>query len=49
MRHRLPAWTMVWGDTYSNLHGWYIPGEIRRGGSVFWDTARLVGAGERTF
>lgn len=42
------AWTMLWGGTYSNLYGTYVPSELRVWGYVFWDGARLeaVGGGE---
>ncbi|KAK1761660.1 hypothetical protein QBC33DRAFT_502392 [Phialemonium atrogriseum] len=41
------AWTIMWGNTYSNLYGWYIPEEMRRWGYVFWDAATLEGMGGR--
>ncbi|KAJ3544460.1 hypothetical protein NM208_g3039 [Fusarium decemcellulare] len=39
------AWTMIWGDTYSNLYGSHIPDEIRDWGYVFWDEATLERTG----
>ncbi|KAJ3529597.1 hypothetical protein NM208_g9684 [Fusarium decemcellulare] len=39
------AWTMIWGSTYSNLYGWYIPDDIRHWGYIFWDAARLERTG----
>lgn len=39
------AWTTLWGDTYSNMYGLYIPGDLRRWGYVFWDAARLEALG----
>ena len=35
------AWTLIWGGTYSNLYGYYVPDIIRRWGYVMWDAARL--------
>lgn len=35
------AWTIMWGGTYSNLIGCYIPKETRRWGYVFWDADRM--------
>lgn len=35
------AWTLIWGGTFSNLYGWYIPDEIRKWGYVFWNKDRL--------
>lgn len=35
------AWTLIWGGTYSNLYGGYLPDEIRQWGYVFWDENRL--------
>jgi hypothetical protein len=43
------AWTTIWDDTYSNLYGWYISDEMRRWGYVFWDAARIEGAGSKEF
>ncbi|KAJ0115656.1 hypothetical protein J7T55_010479 [Diaporthe amygdali] len=34
------GWTLIWGGTYINLYGHYIP-EIREWGFVFWDAWRL--------
>lgn len=39
------AWTMLWNESYSKLHGEYIPDEIRRWGYVMWDAARLERVG----
>jgi hypothetical protein len=39
------AWTVIWGGTYSNLYGEYIPKDTLRWGYVFWDTVRLAGPG----
>ncbi|KAI1290533.1 hypothetical protein F5Y03DRAFT_378231, partial [Xylaria venustula] len=39
------AWTVIWGGTYSNMYGWYIPHELRRWGYVFWDAATLESTG----
>lgn len=41
------AWAVIWGDTYSNLVGWYIPDKIRRWGYVFWDAPRIESIGGR--
>ncbi len=35
------AWTVVWGGTYSNLYGRYLPDGMRQWGYVFWDAATL--------
>ncbi|RSL53624.1 hypothetical protein CEP53_007694 [Fusarium sp. AF-6] len=39
------AWTMIWGDTYSNIYGATIPDELRDWGYVFWDEATLERVG----
>ncbi|KAM0437874.1 hypothetical protein ACHAPT_002239 [Fusarium lateritium] len=39
------AWTMIWGDTYSNLFGSNTSDDIRRWGYVFWDVATLERTG----
>ncbi|UPK92056.1 hypothetical protein LCI18_002991 [Fusarium solani-melongenae] len=39
------AWTMIWGDTYSNVYGLHIPDEMRDWGYVFWDEATLERTG----
>ncbi|KAH7322378.1 hypothetical protein B0I35DRAFT_425739 [Stachybotrys elegans] len=39
------AWTTIWGGTYSNLYGWYIPDELREWGYVFWDATTLEAIG----
>lgn len=39
------AWTIIWGGTYSNMIGDYIPGKLRQWGYVFWDADRLEGCG----
>jgi len=41
------AWTLLWGGTYSNLVGWYIPDELRRWAYVLWDADRLELQGGR--
>ncbi|KAL7916982.1 hypothetical protein ACQKWADRAFT_307934 [Trichoderma austrokoningii] len=41
------AWTIIWGDTYSNLYGCYTLDEMRRWGYIFWDAARLESTGAR--
>ena len=35
------AWTLIWGGTYSNLFGWWIPNDLRYWGYVFWDKKRI--------
>lgn len=35
------GWTTIWGDTYSNLFGWYTSDSLRQIGYVFWDAERL--------
>lgn len=35
------AWAVIWGESYSNLIGDYIPDEMRRWGYVFWDADRM--------
>ncbi|KAI8716317.1 hypothetical protein NCS52_00924900 [Fusarium sp. LHS14.1] len=39
------TWTIIWGDTYSNLYGLHIPDEMRCWGYVFWDEATLERTG----
>ncbi|KAK4198574.1 hypothetical protein QBC40DRAFT_283561 [Triangularia verruculosa] len=39
------AWTLIWGGTYSNLYGYFIPEELARWGYVFWDAQRLEQSG----
>lgn len=39
------AWTLIWGEKYSNLYGDYVPENIRRWGYVMWDAARLEQTG----
>ncbi|KAF4468590.1 hypothetical protein FALBO_4510 [Fusarium albosuccineum] len=39
------AWAMIWGSTYSNIYGWYIPDDTRPWGYIFWDAARLERTG----
>ena len=36
------AWTMIWGGTYSNLYGCFIPDAMRRWGYVYWDAETLT-------
>jgi hypothetical protein len=36
------AWVLMWGETYSNLYGYYVPDNIRRWGCVMWDAARRI-------
>ncbi|KAI1394417.1 uncharacterized protein F4822DRAFT_388120 [Hypoxylon trugodes] len=35
------AWTLIWGDTYSNIYGHYISDEFRKWAYVMWDKTRL--------
>lgn len=39
------AWTIIWGGTYCNMIGDYIPDKLRQWGYVFWDAGRLEGCG----
>lgn len=39
------AWTTIWGGTYSNLIGMYLPDKMRQWGYVFWDADRLEAHG----
>ncbi|KAI3317542.1 hypothetical protein HD806DRAFT_514904 [Xylariaceae sp. AK1471] len=39
------SWTMIWGDTYCNLYGWFISDEMRRWGYIFWDAVTLERTG----
>lgn len=39
------AWTTIWGGTYSNLIGTYLPDKIRTCGYIFWDADRLEASG----
>lgn len=41
------AWTLIWGGTYSNLFGSYVPDTIRRWGYIFWDAERLERTGAK--
>jgi hypothetical protein len=41
------AWVLMWGETYSNLYGYYVPDNIRRWGYVMWDAARLEEMGAK--
>lgn len=41
------AWTILWGGTYCNMIGDYIPGKLRQWGYVFWDADRLESCGGR--
>jgi hypothetical protein len=43
------AWVRIWGETYSNLFGTFIPKQLRRWGYVMWDAQRLreTGAEDR--
>ena len=41
------AWVLMWGETYSNLYGYYVPDTIRRWGYVMWDAARLEQIGAK--
>lgn len=41
------AWTIIWGGTYCNMIGDYIPDKLRQWGYVFWDADRLEGCGGR--
>lgn len=41
------AWTLVWGNTYSNIFGQYIPKSFQRWGWVMWDAARLEHTGAK--
>ncbi|KAF2747588.1 hypothetical protein M011DRAFT_467653 [Sporormia fimetaria CBS 119925] len=36
------AWTIMWGDTYSNLFGSFIPDKMKNWGYIFWDAWRLT-------
>ncbi|KAJ5762249.1 uncharacterized protein N7511_005631 [Penicillium nucicola] len=35
------AWTLMWGGTWSNIFGEYVPDELHAWGWVMWDAARL--------
>lgn len=39
------AWTILWGGTYCNMIGGYIPDKLRQWGYVFWDADRLEDCG----
>ncbi len=39
------AWTIMWNGTYSNLHGEYIPKNMRLWAYIMWDAARLEHTG----
>ncbi len=39
------AWTTIWGGTYSNLYGHYIPDAMRKWGYIFWDAKTLKSTG----
>lgn len=43
------AWVLIWGETYSNLFGTFIPKPLRLWGYIMWDVRRLeeTGAIER--
>ncbi|KAI9769453.1 MAG: hypothetical protein M1839_003667 [Geoglossum umbratile] len=41
------AWTVIWGGTYSNLFGGYVPHDIHRWGYVMWDALRLERTGAK--
>lgn len=41
------AWTLIWGGTYSNLYGYYIPEGMSHWGYVFWDAVRLERTGAK--
>lgn len=43
------AWVLLWGGKYSNLHGEYVPNELRRQGYVMWDEGRLDAKGTREY
>ena len=43
------GWVLIWGETYSNLFGTFIPKQLRLWGYIMWDAQRLeeTGAKER--
>lgn len=41
------AWTLVFGGTYSNIFGEYIPEKFQKWGWVMWDAARLERMGAK--
>ncbi|POS71620.1 hypothetical protein DHEL01_v209986 [Diaporthe helianthi] len=41
------AWVLIWGETYSNLFGTFIPKPLRRWGYIMWDAWRLDETGAR--
>lgn len=41
------AWTIIWGGTYCNMIGDYIPDKLRQWGYIFWGADRLEGCGGR--
>lgn len=41
------AWVLIWGETYSNLFGTFIPKSLRRWGYIMWDASRLEETGAR--
>ena len=41
------AWVRMWGETYSNLYGYYVPDNIRQWGYIMWDAVRLEQTGAK--
>lgn len=41
------AWVLIWGETYSNLFGCFIPKPLRQWGYIMWDARRLEEAGAK--
>lgn len=41
------AWTLLWGETYVNIYGGYVPQTLQASGWVMWDGDRLDSMGAR--
>jgi hypothetical protein len=41
------AWTVLWGETYSNIFGWCVEKTIQRSGWVLWDARRIEETGAK--
>ncbi|KAL2139007.1 hypothetical protein VTI28DRAFT_5912 [Corynascus sepedonium] len=42
------AWVLLWGGTYANLYGEYIPSKLKQWGHVMWDERRWVELGAKS-
>lgn len=43
------AWTLMWGNTYSNIYGWWMDNKIGEWGYVLWDAERIELSGAKEY